>query len=190
MTNVIENAILKATNEINSTEAIAPNALINIYIANLAAYNDGYLMGKWVSLPIGAEKLNKVLNEIKGPYFELEYAIHDYECFVNGIEIDEYTNIDYLNDITNKLECLDEYDLEKVCAYIEVCGGTIENALENINNCEYYSNTTLIDYAYDLIDECYNLDEFAKAYFDYEKFALDLSYDGYHETENGVLYIG
>ena len=30
------------------------------------------------------------------------------------------------------------------------------------------------DFAYEIIEECYNLPEFAKTYFDYEKFARDL----------------
>ncbi len=30
------------------------------------------------------------------------------------------------------------------------------------------------DFAYEIIEECYDLPEFAKTYFDYEKFARDL----------------
>lgn len=190
MTNIIENAIEKAMNEINTTEAYNENALINVYVANLAAYNDGYLMGKWVSLPISENELEKVFKEIQGPYFELEYTIHDYECFVSGISIDEYTSIDTLNEIAGELENLDEFEIEKIAAYIEVYGGDIKNALENMDRCEYYGGVTLVEYAEQLVDECYNLDEFAKTYFDYERFARDLSYDGYYETSDGVLYIG
>jgi antirestriction protein len=30
------------------------------------------------------------------------------------------------------------------------------------------------DYAYEVVEQCYELPEFAKTYFDYEKFARDL----------------
>ena len=34
---------------------------ISIYITNLGKYNEGYLMGEWVKLPVPADKLDEVL---------------------------------------------------------------------------------------------------------------------------------
>lgn len=48
---------------------------------------------------------------------------------------------------------------------------------------------TLSDVAYWIVDECYDLPEIAKRYFDYKAFARDLGFDGYSETENGVIKI-
>jgi antirestriction protein len=45
----------------------------------------------------------------------------------------------------------------------------------------------LEEVAEELIDECYNIPEFALRYFDYSAFARDLSFDGYTETKYGVI---
>lgn len=48
---------------------------------------------------------------------------------------------------------------------------------------------TLEEVAEQLVEECYNLPEFALRYFDYEAFARDLRFDGYEETAHGVICI-
>jgi antirestriction protein len=56
----------------------------------------------------------------------------------------------------------------------------------------YYKNMSMSDVAYDYINECYDLEKMLgnlACYFDYEAFARDLSFDGFHETENGVIEI-
>ena len=49
---------------------------------------------------------------------------------------------------------------------------------------------SLEDVAYEIVDECYDLPDIAQRYFDYKAFARDLGFDGYTETENGVIYRG
>lgn len=82
---------------------------------------------------------------------------------------------------------LDECDIEKIEAIMESHGGTLRNAIDSIDNYTYYSGMTLIDVAYELVEECCELSDFAKQYFDYEAFARDLGCDGYTETTNGVI---
>lgn len=56
----------------------------------------------------------------------------------------------------------------------------------------FYRNMTMLDVAYEIIDECYDLEKMLgnlSSYFDYEAFARDLRYDGYTETNNGVILI-
>ncbi len=43
------------------------------------------------------------------------------------------------------------------------------------------------DFAYDIVEQCYDLPEFAKTYFDYEKFARDLFIGDYY-FENGFVF--
>jgi antirestriction protein len=43
------------------------------------------------------------------------------------------------------------------------------------------------DYAYEVVEECYDLPEFAKTYFDYEKFASDLFISDYW-YEDGFVF--
>ena len=42
-------------------------------------------------------------------------------------------------------------------------------------------------FAYQIVNEMYDLPEFAKTYFDYKKFARDLFIDGYY-FDNGFVF--
>lgn len=65
----------------------------------------------------------------------------------------------------------------------------LEEVFEEIGiDVIFYAGQTLEDVAYDIVQECYNLPEIAERYFDYKAFARDLSFDGYTETSNGVIY--
>lgn len=86
---------------------------MNIYLTNLGKYNEGFLIGEWVSLPISNEDLKDVLKRIKisdkpdanGNYYE-EYFITDWEC--DYYNIGEYENIDTLNEIASQVESLED----------------------------------------------------------------------------------
>ena len=165
--------------------------LISVFLNTWKNYNEnGADCGFWVSLPCNIDEVLERLAESTGEDVdEMEVFINDYETDINGLEISENTNISDLNETAEELESLDEYDLEKLEAILEADGGSLENALENIDCYEYYSNTTLENLAYEFVEEM-NLPEFAQRYFDYAAFARDLGFDGYTETENGVIYRG
>lgn len=77
---------------------------INVYVANLGAYNEGVLRGGWISLPVPDAELDRFMRETVGVAprtgYE-EYAIHDYER--NGLvssfdmPIGEYSSLSDLN---------------------------------------------------------------------------------------------
>ena len=93
--------------------------MMNIYLTNLGKYNEGFLIGEWVSLPISNEDLKNVLKRIKisnkpdanSNYYE-EYFITDWEC--DYYNIGEYENIDKLNKIASQVESLDEEESKVV----------------------------------------------------------------------------
>jgi antirestriction protein len=67
-------------------------------------------------------------------------------------------------------------------------------ALEIVENGSYqfYQGMDLTEVAEELVNDCYFTKEtpdIFTRYFDYEAFGRDLSFDGYHETEWGVIYI-
>ncbi len=161
--------------------------LLKVFITNLGKYNEGELIGEWVSLPVDENELEEVLERIGINEEYEEYFITDYETEFDGLNVDEYSNIEELNELAEQLESLDEYDLEKVGAIIEAYGADLKDAIENIDDYTYYSGKTLEDLAYEYVEEM-NLPEIAQRYFDYEAFARDLGFDGYTETENGVIY--
>lgn len=116
----------------------------------------------------------------------MEVFINDTDIYIKGLKVGEYDSIEELNDLAEELEALDSYDLEKVEAILEAHGGSLREAIDDIDDYTYYQGMTLIDLAYDLVEEM-NLPEFAQRYFDYEAYARDLGFDGYTETTNGVI---
>lgn len=67
-----------------------------IYVACLAAYNNGHLHGRWIDAAQDAEDIQSEISEMLSaspiPNAE-EWAIHDYECF-EGAELAEYSGIE------------------------------------------------------------------------------------------------
>lgn len=163
--------------------------LISVFLNTWKNYNEnGADGGFWVELPCNLDEVLERLAASTGEDVdEMEVFINDFETELNGLDISENSNIEDLNETAEELESLDEYDLEKLEAILEAEGGSLENALENIDYYEYYGNTTLEDLAYEFV-EGMNLPDIALRYFDYEAFARDLGFDGYTETENGVIY--
>lgn len=162
---------------------------ISVFLNTWANYNEnGADGGFWVDLPCNLDEAMERLAKSTGEEVdEMEVFINDYETEINGLEISEHESLDELNELAEELERLDEYDLEKIEAIIEACGGTLRDAINNIDDYTYYSGMTLEEVAEELVTECYNLPDFALRYFDYEAFARDLSFDGYTETANGVI---
>ena len=161
--------------------------LLKVFVTNLGKYNECELIGEWVSLPVDENELEEVLERIGINEEYEEYFITDFETEIDGLNVDEYSNIEELNELAEQLESLDEYDLEKVGAIIEAYGTELQEAIDDIDDYTYYSGKTLEEVAYEIVEEM-NLPEFAQRYFDYEAFARDLGFDGYTETTNGVIY--
>lgn len=74
---------------------------INVFVSNLAKYNDGELTGQWTTLPV--EDVNKdILEPIDA--VGKEWFISDYEA---PFKIGEYDNLYALNELA---EALEDYD--------------------------------------------------------------------------------
>ena len=81
---------------------------IRIYMACLAAYNNGILHGRWIDATQGVEhiqqELNAMLKDSPMPNAE-EHALHDYEGFAD-ITLSEWASID---SIVETAEFIAEY---------------------------------------------------------------------------------
>lgn len=160
-----------------------------VFITNLGKYNEGELVGKWLDLP--CDDLEEELASIgvaDDSQYE-EYFITDYENDWD-YPVDEYEDLWVLNELAEQLADIDDAgDGDWLAAYMEAEGGNLEDALDNYENSTFYPEMDLEDVARDIIEECYNLPEIAKRYFNYEAFAGDLGFDGYTETSYGVIYL-
>ncbi len=155
-----------------------------IYLTNLAKYNQGRLVGKWIDLPLPEEDLQKSLEDILGN--DQEAFITDYEA---PYRIEEYDNPFELNKFAEQLDELDDYDQQKVFYLMDITGYDRDEALEHHEDVTYYPQMTLEDVAYELIEDGIfgDIADNIKGYIDYAKLARDLGIDGYYETENGVF---
>ena len=81
-------------------------------------------------------------------------------------------------------------DYEKLVAIMEYDTGNVLEAIRYLDDYTFYPDTTLEEFTYDMVQEQYfskGTPEIFQRYFDYEAFARDLSFEGYHEVNDGVL---
>lgn len=175
---------------------------MKVYISDLASYNNGNLVGEWVSLPLAENdlqsKINSILelgSEVDG-YAEAheEYFITDFEC--DYYDVDEYENISKLNEIAESMEGLNDYERKAVKFLLDnYLVNSFEEALEKYDDVIIYEDMTMEDIAYDFVNECYNLDNMPSLVannIDYEKIARELEMDGRYFVEGEMIfeYIG
>lgn len=154
--------------------------MLKIYVTNLSKYNEGVLVGEWVSLP--CEGLEEVLNKISNNGND-ELFISDYETDISNLKISEYDDILQLNEIAEEIDNLSDDEVIALQAYLEQYND-IEQALEEVrqgNYRIYYNCDNMEDVAYQVVNDCGLLDgapEELKVYFDYEAYGRDLSING------------
>lgn len=162
--------------------------MINLYIANLGKYNEGFLVGKWIELPCSEDELNQLYVEIGVGYYDKEndgsyvsglwvddccyeeIAIHDFETDVDGLEIGEYSSISDLNEVAEKLDNLKSYELDLVKAIVELGNDDIYEALEHHEDYSLMSDvndTEDLGRYYVEEMEFSQIPEHLKYYFDY-----------------------
>lgn len=153
------------------------------FITNLGKYNEGELVGKWISLPISEEELEEVLKEIGINEEYEEYFFIDYDCEVS-LNLSEYESIEHLNELAEKLES------DVIKAVAELYG--IEEAMETDEDdwIVYFYIHTDYDLGYYIIEEsgCYDTSELGNLsnYIDYEAFGRDVRL----EAEGGFTSLG
>jgi len=178
--------------------------MLKIFLTDLSAYNAGYLVGHWVSLPLSSFELSQAISEVltEGESFcsednHEEYFISDYEWEDIDIkEIDAYENVYELNKELQALSALDNNKCKAVKFLLDE-GITVDthDAISRAEDVIVHHNYTMEDIAYDLVHECYNTTDIPSLIannIDYDGIASNLEYEGiYWEREGDVYeYIG
>ena len=168
--------------------------MLNIFVNTWGNYTEnGADGGEGITLPIEAEKLKEALNKLAAAMgdHDPEWAIHDYEWVteIDLREISELESITALNEELQELDGLDEWDQKEIAAAMEAFGYSFQEAYDRQQRgCFiFFAGQDLEEVAEEIINDCYDLPEFALRYFDYEAFARDLGFDGYTETSYGVI---
>lgn len=170
---------------------------MEIFITDLAAYNNGYLIGEWVSLPMDEDKLKAKIDEILSIGAEAcgdnehdEIFLTDYEC--DYLEIAEFDNPFKLNEMAEQADGLNEHELKMVGFLLR--NGLVkdfEEALEKYENVIIHEDSTMEDIAYDFVNECYNLKDLPAIIannIDYESIGREMEMDGRYFEEDGDIY--
>ncbi len=149
---------------------------IRIYVACLAAYNNGRLHGRWIDAGLGEDHIlgetRAMLAASPEPQAE-EWAIHDYEGF-EGAPISEYASFE-------SVAALAEFIEERGALggkLLEHYGGDIEDARKALDEYsgEYES---LADYARELTEQIGGeIPKHLENYIDYDSMAHDMEMGG------------
>lgn len=160
---------------------------MQIYIANLGKYNEGALVGAWFTPPIDMEDVKERIG-LNAEYEE--YAIHDFEL---PFEVNEYTPIDEINRLCEKVSELEGTALYHVLSDVQgYWFGSLEELLENKDDIIHYPDCEdMSDVVRFLIEETGTLGEVPRNlqnYIDYEAFGRDLEINGsFLETSHGIF---
>ena len=150
-------------------------AEISIYVACLAAYNNGKLHGCWIDATQELDDIQDQINSMLASSPEEdaeEYAIHDYEGF-GSYSLGEYEGIDSAHEVASFIEEHGELGAELLGYYSDI--EDARKALEeNYNGC--YSS--LADYAEELTTETSEVPEHLAFYIDYERMGRDMELSG------------
>lgn len=148
-----------------------------IYVACLAAYNNGYLHGAWIDADQDADEIRGEISAmlarspIKGAE---EYAIHDYEGF-ESVTIHEYAGIE-------KVARMGAFIAEHGAlgaGLLEQFAGDIDQAETSLQDCYHGQFASLADYMEELTTESgVTIPEALRYYIDWEAMARDAEMGG------------
>ncbi len=147
------------------------NGEIRIYVACLAAYNNGYLHGAWIDTTLGEkaiwDQINEVLKTSPMPDAE-EWAIHDYEGF-EGLSISEYEGI---QSVVEKAEFIEEHG--RLGAEVVNHYGDFETAKRALEDDYAGQYDSLADFAQEITEETSEVPNHLQYYIDWERMGRDL----------------
>jgi len=146
-----------------------------IYVACLAAYNNGYLHGRWIDADQDADGMRaEIADMLKAspvPGAE-EWAIHDYEGF-EGAELSEYTGIDRVAELAGFVAEHGELGGKLLNHF----SGDIDQARSAFD--DYAGRfASLADYAQTLTEDITDIPPTLVHYIDYEAMARDMEIGG------------
>ena len=161
-----------------------------IYVACLAAYNNGYLHGAWIDADQDADEIRDEIAAMlaRSPIEHAEeYAIHDYEGF-EGVAISEYAGIDT---VARMGAFIAEHGALGA-GLLEQFSGDMDQAECTLEDCYQGQFASLADYMEELTTESITIPEALRYYVDWEGMARDAEMGGdlfTIETAHGEVHV-
>lgn len=150
---------------------------IRIYVADLAAYNNGFLHGAWIDATQELDEIREQINiMLKASPIEEEaeeYAIHDYEGF-GGYSVSEYLGIEELQEVA----CFIEEHPEIGSDVLSHFGDDIEDARKALEENYCGCHKSVADYAQELTEDTSEIPKHLEFYIDYDRMGRDMEMSG------------
>lgn len=149
---------------------------IRIYVADLAAYNNGILHGVWINACDDLEDIKGQIKEMLADSPEQmaeEYAIHDHEGF-EGYSVSEYSGIDELHEIA----CFIDENPGIGGALLSQFCDDLDEARRAKEESYYGVYESVADYAEELTAGTCEIPEHLSWYIDYERMGRDMEMSG------------
>ncbi len=148
---------------------------IRIYVACLAAYNNGILHGEWIDATSDLDDIWDAINAMlkASPVEDAEeYAIHDYEGF-DSYRVGEYEGVEGVHKVACFIDRYPEFggELLNHCSNLD----EVETMAED-QYCGCYSSVA--DYAQQLTEETTEIPKQLQFYIDYERMGRDIEMSG------------
>ena len=151
-----------------------------IYVGTYAKYNNGLIFGKWFDLSDYSDKdeFIEACQELHGDEEDPELMFQDYENIPEAFISESWLSENFF-EVRDAIEKLSETQQEAFFVWCdhkshdisEEDGDDLISSFSDEYIGEYKDEE---DYAYEVVEQCYDLPEFAKTYFDYSAFARDL----------------
>jgi antirestriction protein len=148
---------------------------MRIYVACLAAYNNGHLHGVWIDATQDIDSIQDEVNTMlaNSPEEDAEeWAIHDYEGF-GGYSVSEYSGFEELHDVASFIEEYPEIGGELLDHFSD-----IEEARKAAEESYAGSYKSLADFAEGLTEDTSKIPEHLQYYIDYERMGRDMELGG------------
>ena len=172
--------------------------MLEAYVTNLGKYNEGYLVGEYLSFPATAEEVQALLKRIgiDGVRYE-EIFITDYETDIPGLYdcLGEYESIDELNYLAELLDGLNKSEMDIFCAAVEKGehSGSIKdmiNLAQNLDCYDFYPGVTDDETLGRIYVEDIAAIEVPEYLLPYYGRDIRLDEDGHYTKDGYVLYTG
>lgn len=161
----------------------------SIYVACLAAYNNGHLHGRWIDATQDAEEIHVEIKDIlaSSPVpGAAEWAIHDFEGF-GDFKVSEWEKIETISELA---AAIDEHG-ELIPAIMDWKGCDVEAAIETLQDDYHGEHDGKEEFAMDWHEQCGSeIPDWLSYYVDWQAIARDMFMDGFHSIElNGTLHV-
>lgn len=155
-----------------------------IYVACLAAYNNGYLHGAWIDAGQPSDTIHDEIQAMlkKSPIPQAEeWAIHDFDDFGN-LNLDENEDLETVSALAEFIVQHGELGiatLDHMCNDLSEAERLLEDGYEGAYNSEE-------EFARQLYESCYEIPDHLIHYIDYQAIADDLFCSDYFSVDIGL----